>query len=183
VSVCVCVYVSFLTNAHSLPLSLSPSLPLSLARSLPLSRSLALSLSLSLSRSRSRSLSFSLALSLARARALSLSRPRALSRSRCRSRSLLQAMSEFHDMKAQMLDLRLRQQRLRRIITNGHEAMQKALRLNQGVFSDLSGIIPSMDTNQNTFLHDLLASVRNHDNYPPVCQCQLVSFALSLAYF
>jgi hypothetical protein len=81
-------------------------------------------------------------------------------------------MSEFHDMKAQMLDLRLRQQRLRRIITNGHEAMQKALRLNQGVFSDLSGIIPSMDTNQNTFLHDLLASVRNHDNYPPVYQCQ-----------
>jgi hypothetical protein len=34
-------------------------------------------------------------------------------------------------MKAQMLDLRLRQQRLRRVISVGHETLEKALRLNQ----------------------------------------------------
>ena len=39
--------------------------------------------------------------------------------------------ADFHDMKAQMLDLRLRQQRLRRVISHGHETLEKALRLNQ----------------------------------------------------
>ena len=46
----------------------------------------------------------------------------------------------------------------------------------QGVFSDLTAIVPSMDTNQNSFLHDLLGAIRSHDQYPPpmpsvkVCQ-------------
>ena len=80
---------------------------------------------------------------------------------------LSKAMAEFHDMKAQMLDLRMRQQRLRRIINFGSESMDKALRLNQGVYSDLAAIVPSMDNNQNTFLKDLLGAVRSHDQLLP----------------
>jgi hypothetical protein len=45
--------------------------------------------------------------------------------------------------------------------------MDKALRLNQGVYSDLAAIVPSMDNNQNTFLKDLLGAVRSHDQLLP----------------
>jgi flagellar biosynthesis GTPase FlhF len=74
--------------------------------------------------------------------------------------ALSESMAHFHDMKAQMLDLRLRQQRLRRILSNGHDNMEKALRLNQNVFSDLSAVLPSMHTSQDAFLNALLAAVR-----------------------
>jgi len=85
--------------------------------------------------------------------------------------TLSQAMVRFNDMKAQMLDLRLKEQRISRCLSNVHDALEKASRLNEVVGQELHAYTPALDAAQGWFLNELVTTLRaNKSSIPPIPQ-------------
>eukprot|EP00960_Hanusia_phi_P047050 758185-Hanusia_phi.AAC.9 len=96
-------------------------------------------------------------------------------------------MVRFNDMKAQMLDLRLKEQRISRCLSNVHDALEKASRLNEVVgqvgavllplrlddslSQELHAYTPALDAAQGWFLNELVTTLRaNKSSIPPIPQ-------------
>ncbi|EKX53419.1 hypothetical protein GUITHDRAFT_133137 [Guillardia theta CCMP2712] len=71
------------------------------------------------------------------------------------------ACGEQTHLSNEMLDLRLKEQRISRCLSNVHDALDKASRLNDVVDQELHAYTPALDAAQGWFLNELVTTLRN----------------------